>query len=84
MKNLTLEFPSFLALSLKMEEEEFLKEMKTLAIVKMYELGKISSGVAARVLNMQRLDFLEILNKYKVSYMALLTEEELSRELHAI
>jgi predicted HTH domain antitoxin len=84
MKNLTLEFPSFLAVSLKMEKDEFLKEVKTLAIVKMYELGKISSGIAAKVLDIQRLDFLELLCKYKVSYMDSLTEEELDIELHAI
>jgi predicted HTH domain antitoxin len=84
MKNLTLEFPSFLALSLKMGNEEFLKEVKILAIVKMYELGKISSGTAAKVLGIQRLDFLELLCKYKVSYMDSLTEEELDAELHAI
>ncbi len=84
MKSLVLEFPSFLALTLKMEEEEFLKEVKILAIVKMYEMGKISSSIAAKVLSMQRLDFLEILNKYKVSYMDSITEEELNRELNAI
>lgn len=84
MKNLTLEFPSFLALSLKMDKDEFLKEVKILAIVKMYELGKISSGTAAKVLDVHRLDFLELLSKYKVSYMDSLTEKDLDRELHAI
>jgi predicted HTH domain antitoxin len=30
-------------------------------------LGKVSSGTAAKVLGLTRLDFLELLSKYKVS-----------------
>lgn len=84
MESLTVEFPSYLAMSLKMENAEFLREIKIMAIVKMYELGKVSSGTAAKILEMERIDFLEILKNYKVSYIDALTEDELRQELNAI
>jgi len=31
-------------------------------------LGKISSGIAAKVLHISRIEFLELLGKYKVSF----------------
>lgn len=41
--------------------------MKTSSLVKLYELGKVSSEVAARVLGLSRLDFLDLFSKYNVS-----------------
>lgn len=43
-KSYRLQFPEELVLSLKMSEGEFAEEIKRLALVKLYELGKISSG----------------------------------------
>lgn len=65
---IAVSFPESLALSLKMGNQEFEQEMKLLSLVKLYELGKISSGVAAKLLNMQRVEFLNLLGKYNVSY----------------
>ncbi len=36
-------------------------------MVKLYELGKISSGIAAKVLGLSRLYFLDHIASYKVS-----------------
>ncbi len=41
-------------------------EVKTAALVKLYELGKISSGKAAKLLGISRVEFLSLLGKYKV------------------
>jgi hypothetical protein len=65
---ITVDFPENIALSLKMNDTEFSKEMKTMAIMKLYELGKISSGLAANTLSISRIDFLELLGKYNISY----------------
>lgn len=62
-----IEYPEYLANSLKLNNEDFEKEIKTSSLVKLYELGKISSGIAAKVLGLKRVDFLELLAKYKVS-----------------
>ncbi|WP_028295897.1 UPF0175 family protein [Olivibacter sitiensis] len=78
---IAISYPTSLALSLKMDNSEFEKEMKVLSIVKLYELGKISSGVAARLLNMDRVAFLDLLGKYHVSYLQPDTEEDLLSDL---
>jgi predicted HTH domain antitoxin len=36
-------------------------------MVKLFEIGKISSGTAARVLEISRVEFLDLLAKYNVS-----------------
>ena len=64
-----------------MENQEFVSEMKTISLVKLYELGKISSGFAAKLLNLNRVDFLEILQKYNVSYFHKGFEDELESDL---
>jgi len=67
--NVEISYPNSLALSLKMDDKEFRDEMKTLSLVKLYELGKVSSGTASEILNMTRIEFLELLGKYKVSFL---------------
>ena len=64
---ITIDFPESLASSLKLGDEEFKKEMKAITLIKLYELGKISSGFAAKLLNMSRLEFIDLLAKYNVS-----------------
>jgi len=64
---INIEYPESLANSLKLKGKEFENEMKISSLVKLFELGKVSSGTAAKVLGLSRLDFLELLAKYKVS-----------------
>lgn len=64
---ISIEYPEFLANSLRMKGKDFENEMKISSLVKLYELGKLSSGTAAKVLGVSRIDFLDILAKYKVS-----------------
>jgi predicted HTH domain antitoxin len=67
MKIIHIEYPESLANSLKLSGDDFKLEMKTSSLVKLYELGRVSSGVAAKVLGLSRIDFLELLTKYNVS-----------------
>jgi len=78
--SISINYPEALAFSLKMERKEFQSEIKTLSLIKLYELGKISSGFAAELLEMQRIDFLELLGKYNVSYFHNGLEQELEND----
>jgi len=62
-------YPENLLLSLKLSEKEFEMEFKTAAVIKLYERGKISSGTASQLLQVSRVDFLNMLYDYKVSYL---------------
>ena len=78
---ITINYPESLAFSLKMENQEFKNEMKIISLIKLYELGKISSGLAANLLNINRVDFLDLLQKYNVSYFHRGLENELESDL---
>ena len=78
---IAINYPESLAFSLKMENEEFQDEMKIISLIKLYELGKISSGHAANLLNISRIDFLDLLQKYNVSYFHNGLENELESDL---
>jgi predicted HTH domain antitoxin len=69
-QNIAVTYPEALAFSLKMQDEEFSREMKNLSMVKLYELGKVSSGMAAKVLGIPRVSFLDLLSNYHVSIFA--------------
>ena len=64
---INIEYPESLANSLRLRGKDFENEMKTSSLIKLFELGKVSSGTAAKVLGLSRLDFIELLAKYKVS-----------------
>jgi len=67
MNQINVTYPESLAFSLKMQNREFEREIKTASLVKFYELGKISSGLAAKILGISRIDFLDRLAAYGVS-----------------
>lgn len=64
---INIQYPESLANALRLSGNDFSAEIKTSSMVKLYELGKVSSGIAAKVLGLSRLDFIELLAKYKVS-----------------
>jgi len=72
------EFPKYLENYMRMNESEFGKEIKISGLIKLFELGKISSGTASKVLQLSRIEFLELLAKYKVGF---LNVEDLSDDL---
>jgi len=73
----SVSFPKQLAFTLKMQEDEFVSEMRKLTLIKLYEIGKISSGNAAKFLNISRIEFLNLLSKYQVSFFCFTAEDEL-------
>jgi predicted HTH domain antitoxin len=76
-KQISVSYPESLASSLKMENKEFVNEIKTISLIKLYELGKISSGLASKLLTISRIEFIDLLGKYNVSYF----HESLGNEL---
>ena len=66
---ISIEYPNFLANSMRMNESDFENEIKVSGLVKLFELGKISTGIASKALGISRIAFLELLGKYKVSFL---------------
>lgn len=76
-----IEYPESLANTLRLSGKDFASEMKISSLVKLFELGKVSSGVAARVLGLSRLDFLELLAKYNVSVLDGYNTDDLNEDI---
>ena len=64
---LTIKYSDDILLSLKESKEEFEEEARYLLALKLYELGKISSGKAAKIAGISRVAFLLRMGMYKVS-----------------
>jgi predicted HTH domain antitoxin len=75
---ISIDYPDYLANSMRMSKSDFGREIKVSALVKLFELGKVSSGIAAKVLNISRIEFLDLLVKYNVSF---LNSEDLSEDM---
>lgn len=79
-ESVSVEYPTDVRLTLRESKEEFAEELKTLAAVKLYELGKISSGKAAALAGVDRTTFLLGLGRYRVPVFNY-TPEEVDREI---
>lgn len=65
-QQITLEIPEKILLAEKTDAISFARELRVLAAVKLYELGRLSSGRAAELAAMPRVEFLLALSRYKV------------------
>ena len=87
MQSIVMSLPDDLAASIEMTPEELASQVRLMAALKMFELGKISSGKAAELAGLTRVDFIEACGRYHVSmfnYQPDEVEAELRSDLDAI
>jgi len=65
-RQIVISVPEAVLLAEKTDETAFAREMSVLAAVKLYELGRLSSGRAAELAAMSRVEFLLALSRYRV------------------
>jgi len=80
---LTVSIPETAFSILRTSPTDFFQEMKKAAVVKWYELGKVSQSKASEILEISRTAFLDVLKQYNVSPFQLNAadiEKELANE----
>jgi predicted HTH domain antitoxin len=75
MSTIRVEVPDEALISLKTNADGFAEEIRLLAAVKLFELGKLSSGRAAQLAGIPRVAFLMALGRYGVSPFQITAEE---------
>lgn len=67
MHTLTIEYPSEVLWALQQDPAEFEAEARLLLAMKLYETGKLTTGLAAQVARVPRVTFLFLLGQYGLS-----------------
>jgi predicted HTH domain antitoxin len=75
MSRLEIDVPEETLISLKTDPASFAHELVLLAAVKLFEMGKLSSGRAAELAGLSRAEFLMELRRYHVSPFQMTAEE---------
>lgn len=65
-RQVVIDVPEKVLLAEKADENAFAREISMLAAVKLFELGRLSSGRAAELAGVPRVEFLLSLARYKV------------------
>lgn len=84
MTTLTIDYPDGLETAVSMTKQEFAAEVRLMAALKMFECGKLSSGKAAQLAGISRVEFFEMCGRYQVpimNYSAGEIEAELTSDL---
>lgn len=67
MQTLTIDYPSEVLWALQQEPEEFQKEARLLLALKLYETGKLTTGLAAKLAGVSRSAFLILMGHHGLS-----------------
>ena len=82
LKEAMVTYPKGVPQILKMSDVEFVEELRFLSAAKLYELGRLSSGKAAQLAGMERVEFLRSLAQVGVPAINL-GGEEIEAEIQA-
>jgi len=86
-EELKMKYPSGFELSVHMTKNEMEYHIRLMAALKMFELGKVSSGKAAQLAGMSRVEFLETCGRYHVSpfnYPDEMLEQEIKKDFETL
>ena len=86
-EELKIKYPVGLEHAVHMTKDELEQHIRLMAALKMFELGKISSGKAAELAGMSRVQFFETCGRYRVSifnYPQAELEEEIKKDLNTL
>lgn len=83
MQQLTIEYPDELLVALGANREQFEQEARFTLAAKLFELGRLSSGAAARLAQMDRVTFLLSLHRVGVAMLDM-DEQEMADELRYV
>ncbi|MBS3963502.1 MAG: UPF0175 family protein [Methylomonas sp.] len=78
---IVVEIPSNLPDAAQCTRQQFLQEAKLGMAIKLYEMERLSSGMAASLIGMTRLEFLSELHRYRVPIIDL-DENELMEDFN--
>jgi predicted HTH domain antitoxin len=67
MSLIQLDIPEEVLISLKETPSSMSQQILTLAAIKLFELGKLSSGRAAQLAGISKVKFISLLGQYQVS-----------------
>jgi predicted HTH domain antitoxin len=81
-EELRIRYPAGLERAVHLTKEELEQHLRLMAALKMFELGKLSSGKAAELAGMSRVEFFEACSRYHVSLFNY-PDEALQKELEA-
>lgn len=79
-KELRIKYPDGFEQAIHLTKEEMEQHIRLMAALKMFELGKLSSGKAAELAGMSRVEFFEVCGRYHVSIFNY-PPEELEQEI---
>jgi predicted HTH domain antitoxin len=79
-EELTIRYPAGLKTTIHLTKAELEQHLLLMAALKMFELGEISSGKAAELAGMSRVEFFEACGRYHVSLFNY-ADDEITSEL---
>ena len=81
--HIVLDIPATLPDAIGSTPQQFAKEAKMAMAVKLYELKRLSSGMAASLVGMNRVEFIEELHRYGVALIDISSDELADDALNA-
>ena len=67
MNTLNIKYPPEVLWALQQEPKDFEREARILLAVKLYESGKLTTGLAAKIADVPRVTFIFLLSQYGLS-----------------